>query len=317
MEVTLIPGSGIGPQVADVVRDVVSAIGSAIRFDEQNEIGAATESVRRTGLALKGKWVAKIEPGTLPPTVLFRKALGIHTIVRHVTNLPGLPARGQNVDILIVREASEDIYSGFEHESAEGVFETVKVTTRAACERIHRYAFELARAKGRKRVTTVHKANILKKSDGMFLAVGQQIAKEYAEITHDDVIVDALCMQIVRKPHAFDVLVAGNLFGDIVSDCAAGMAGGVTVACGRNIGEGVTVFESPHGTSPEIVGIDGANPYPMLGLTVDLLRHVGEMENAERVRSACISALQAGLHTVDMGGTATCSAVRTGVLAAL
>ena len=317
MEVTLIPGSGVGPQVADVVRDVVAAVGSAIRFDEQNEIAAATESVRRTGLAIKGKWVATIEPGTLPPTVLFRKSLGIHTIVRHVTNLPGLPARGKDIDIVIVREASEDIYSGFEHESAEGVFETVKVTTRAACERIHRFAFALARAQGRKRVTTVHKANILKKSDGMFLAVGQEVARGYADIAHDDVIVDALCMQIVRKPHSFDVLVAGNLFGDIVSDCAAGMAGGVTVACGRNIGPGVTVFESPHGTSPEIVGVDGANPYPMLGLTVDLLRHLGEHEQAATLRSACIRALQAGLHTADMGGTSTCSAVRIGVLAGL
>lgn len=317
MEVTLIPGSGVGPQVAQVVRDVATAVRSSVRFDEQNDIESATASVRRTGLALKGKWIPTIEPGKLPPTVMFRKALGIHTIVRHVANLPGLPARAQNVDIVIVREASEDIYSGFEHESAEGVFETVKVTTQAACERIHRHAFEFARAQGRKRVTTVHKANILKKSDGMFLAVGQKMASEYPELTHDDVIVDALCMQIVRKPHTFDVLVAGNLFGDIVSDCAAGMAGGVTVACGRNLGEGVVVFESPHGTSPEIVGVDGANPYPMVGMLVDLFRHVGEHGAADRVRSACISALKAGLHTQDMGGVATCSAVRAGILAAL
>lgn len=317
MEVTLIPGHGVGPQVAAVLVDALDKLGAGIQFDEQNEIETAIASVRRSGLAVKGKWVAEIRAGKLPPTVMFRKALGINTIVRRAQNLPGLPARGKGVDIVVVREASEDIYSGFEHESAEGVYETVKVTTRAACERIHRYAFDYAMANGRKRVTTVHKANILKKADGMFLAVGKEVAQQYPSIKHDDVIVDALCMQLVRKPHSFDVLVAGNLFGDIVSDCAAGMAGGVTIACGTNIGPGVTVFESPHGTTVANVGADGANPYPMLGLGVDLLRHVGKHELSTRLRAACVSALEAGLHTQDMGGRSTCSDVRARVLATL
>jgi isocitrate dehydrogenase (NAD+) len=317
MEVTLIPGHGVGPQVAEVLRAAFDALAVEVAFDEQNEIGAATESVKRTGLAIKGKWVAEVQPGKLPPTVAFRKALGINTIVRRAQNLPGLPARGKRVDVVVVREASEDIYAGFEHESADGVYETVKVTTRAACERIHRFAFDYAMAHGRKRVTTVHKANILKKSDGMFLAVGRELAPQYPSIAHDDVIVDALCMQLVRKPHAFDVLVAGNLFGDIVSDCAAGMAGGVTVACGLNLGPGVVVFENPHGTTVEVVGPGGANPYPMLGLGVDLLRHVGQGAAADRLRAACVAALEAGLHTRDMGGNATCSAVRGAVLAGL
>ena len=315
MEVTLIPGSGAGPQTAQVLVDVVAALGADVQFDVQAEIEPAIASVRRTGVAIKGKWISEIRAGVLPPTVLFRKALGINTIVRRVQNLPGLPARGSGIDLVVVREASEDIYAGFEHESADGVYETVKVTTRAACERIHRFAFDYALANGRQRVTTVHKANILKKSDGMLLAVGQQVAAQYPSIKHDDVIVDALCMQLVRWPQSFDVLVAGNLFGDIVSDCAAGMAGGVTVACSTCHGPDVTVFESPHGTTVATVGPDGASPYPMLGLGVDMLRHVGQAAAAERLRAACLGALAAGVHTADMGGTATGSAVRAAVLA--
>ena len=200
---------------------------------------------------------------------------------------------------------------------SDGVFESVKVTTRAACERIATFAFDYALANGRKRVTTVHKANILKKADGMFLAVSKEVAARYPSVQHDDIIVDALCMRLVRRPTDFDVLLCGNLFGDIVSDCAAGMAGGVTVACGTCYGPGVVVFEDPHGTSPEVVGPDGANPYPMLGLAVDLLRHLGEHDASARVRAACISALQAGLHTSDMGGMAHTSEVHAAVRAAL
>lgn len=317
MQVTLIPGSGVGPQVSAVVRAVVERLGATIEWDEHNELAPAVESAKRTGRVLKGKWDSTVQAGRLPPSVEFRRALGIHTIVRHVTNLPGLPARAQGVDVTVFREASEDIYAGFEHRSADGVFETVKVTTRAACERIHRDAFRWAVENGRKRVTTVHKANILKKADGMFLAVGREVARDFPQLKHDDVIVDALCMQLVRWPGSFDVLVAGNLFGDIVSDVAAGMAGGVTVACGVAIGPNVKVFESPHGTSPEVVGPEGANPFPMLGLTVDLLRDAGDTANAARLRAACIRVLESGLHTADMGGTAGCSTVRDAVLAAL
>ncbi len=317
MIVTLIPGSGVGPQVCGVVRAAVEKLGADVQWDEHNELEPAVESAKRTGRVLKGKWEATVQAGRLPPSVAFRKALGIHTIVRHVVNLPGLPARAQGVDIRIFREASEDIYAGFEHRSADGVFETVKVTTRAACERIHREAFIWASQHGRKRVTTVHKANILKKADGMFLAVGREVAADFPTLRHDDVIVDALCMQLVRWPQSFDVLVAGNLFGDIVSDVAAGMAGGVTVACGVAYGPGVKVFESPHGTRVGVVGPDGANPFPMLGLTVDLLRDAGQIEAAGRLRAACITLLQAGMHPSDMGGTARCSDVCTALLAAL
>lgn len=318
-EVTLIPGDGCGAQVADVMRDLVAATGVDITWDvlTDSDLDAMVASVRRTGVGVKGKIVSVAAGGKMPLTLQFRKKLGVHAIVRHVTHLPGLPARAPGTDVVIVREASEDIYSGFEHESTEGVFESVKVTTRAACERISTFAFEYAVRYGRKRVTTVHKANILKKADGMFLAVSKEVAARYPSIQHDDIIVDALCMRLVRRPSDFDVLLCGNLFGDIVSDVAAGMAGGVTVACGTCYAPGAVVFENPHGTSVEVVGPDGANPYPMTGMAVDLLRHLGEVDASARLRKACVTALQAGVHTLDMGGTAGTTDVHAAVRAAL
>lgn len=317
-EVTLIPGDGVGPQVADVMRDVVRAVGVEIAWElPGDDLDTIVASVKRTGLALKGKILAPAPTGKMPATVQFRKKLGVTAIVRHVRHLEGLPARAPGTDIVIVREASEDIYSGFEHESTHGVFESVKVTTRAACERIATFAFDFAVKNGRKKVTTVHKANILKKADGMFLAVSREVAARYPTIVHDEIIVDALCMRLVRRPSDFDVLLCGNLFGDIVSDCAAGMAGGVTVACGTCYAPGVVVFENPHGTSEELVGADGANPYPVLGMAADLLDHLGESAAAGRIRAAVVKALVAGHHAQDMGGTATTSEMRAAVLAGI
>ena len=323
MHVTLIPGSGLGPEIAEVACAAVAAAGVSIDWDLQADgLDAMVASVRRTGLALKGKILSPVTPGTQPFTIRFRKALGVHAIVRHVVHVPGLPARVPATDIVIVREASEDIYSGFEHESTAGVFESVKVTTRAACERIATFAFDYAQARGRKRVTTVHKANILKKSDGMFLATSREVAARYPSIQHDDIIVDALCMRLVRRPTDFDVLLCGNLFGDIVSDCAAGKAGGITVAGGichasPELGGGAVIFESPHGTSVEIVGPDGANPYALTLLAADLCAHIGRPDAAVRIRGAVSHALTSGLHTQDMGGTATTSAIRDSLLSFL
>lgn len=317
--VTLIPGSGVGPEIAAVARDCVAATGVSIHWDEVDglDLDAVNASLRRTKVGLKGKLIHPPMVNKTPYTIALRKALGIHTIVRHVQNIPGLPARAQGVDLVVVREASEDIYAGFEHESTTGVFETVKVTTRGACERVAVAAFELARAQGRKKVTTVHKSNILKKSDGMFLAVSQEVAARYPDISHDEVIVDALCMKLVRWPQSFDVLLCGNLFGDIVSDCAAGMAGGLMVAVGVNHGDGLTVFENPHGGTTAQIGADHGNPYPMLRLSSMLLRHLGEPDAAARLEAAVITALQAGLHTVDQNGKACCSEVASAVVRAL
>ena len=317
--ITLLPGDGVGPIVCEVAAACIDALGVKVDWElvSTSDPDAAVASARRTGTMLKGRHRGSARPGESSFTVRFRKALGVWAIVRHAHNLPGLPARAQGVDVVTIREASEDIYAGFEHESTAGVFESVKVTTRAACERISHYAFAYAREHGRKRVTTVHKANILKKADGMFLRVSQEVARSYPDIRHDDVIVDALCMNLVRRPQSFDVLLAGNLFGDIVSDCVAGMAGGLPVATGVCIADGVRVFENPHGATTDQVGEDGADPYPALGLAVDMLRHLGELDAAARLRAACVTALQAGLLTVDIGGTSHTSEVRAGVLDAL
>ena len=318
-EVTLIPGSGTGPELAAVAKDVLAHAGVSVNWDVQDcadgDVTAAVASVKRTGVALKGAVAASVRVGKLPPSLQLRKDLGVNTIVRHVKGIPGLPARAPETDIVIIREASEDIYSGFEHQSTEGVFESVKVTTRAACERITQFAFDYAKANGRSRVTTVHKANIMKKADGLFLSVGREIAAKHPELKHDDVIVDALCMKIVRRPRDFDVLVCGNLFGDIVSDCAAGMAGGPTVATGTSIGPNVTVFESSHGGTDPAEG--AANPYPMILLAGQLAGHLGHTDAAARIRKAVETCLQAGLHTPDMGGGASVAQVHEAVIKAL
>lgn len=315
-EVTLLPGDGVGAQVCDVAAAAVSALGVDIRWERVfvDDIDGCVASLRRTGVMLKGKHRKALPPTGQSFTVHLRKRMGVYAIVRHIRNLPGLPARAQGVDVVVFREGSEDIYAGFEHESTPGVFESVKVTTRASCERIARMAFDWARANGRRRVTTVHKANILKKADGMLLAVSREVARDYPELQHDDVIVDALCMQMVRKPQSFDVLICGNLFGDIVSDCAAGMAGGLPVATGVCYAPGALIFENPHGTTSEVVGPDGANPYPALRLTAEILDHLGEKAAADRLRRAVYGALGDGVRTRDLGGTAGCSDVQRAVL---
>ncbi len=314
--ISMIVGDGGGPRTCEALRQVIAATGVTIDWDLQDpaDVDAVLNSIRQTKLAVRAKYRAAKPVGKQPYVIHMRKSLGVNTILRHVKNLPGLPARAQGVDIRIVREASEDIYAGFEHTAAEGVYETVKVTTRAACERISRFAFDLARAEGRKKVTTVHKANILKKADGMFLRTSQEIAAGYPDIQHDEVIVDALCMKLVRWPQSFDVLLCGNLFGDIVSDCAAGMAGGVTVAVGMNIGPDVTIFDNPHGIGTEDCGADGASPYPMLRLGGLLLRHIGETGAGDRLEAAMGATLLAGVHTSDMGGSASCTDVVNAVL---
>lgn len=306
-------------KVCAALQEIAAAAGASITWElhDGSDWKAMMDSIARTKVALKGRLPAGAG-GKTPATIRFRKELGIHTIVRHVKNIPGLPARADGVDLYVVREASEDIYSGFEHESTDGVFESVKVTTRAACDRISRFAFDLAVAKGRKKVTTVHKSNILKKADGMFLGVSKQVAGEYPSVTHDEVIVDALCMKLVRWPQGFDVLLCGNLFGDIVSDCAAGMAGGRTVACGVDYGSDVVVFENPHAVRAEGADEDLSTPYPAFWLTADLLAHLGEAAAAERVRKAVQGALEAGVYTWDIqGGGASLDDVRKAVLARL
>ena len=313
---TLITGDGTGPVSSAVVQQVLGVLSekgviAPISWDvvEKPDADAIAASLKKTGVGLRSRFGNAKPVGKTPFVIHLRKALGTDTIVRRVSNIPGLPARASKVDLVIIREASEDIYAGFEHQTSEGVFETVKVTTRAACERISTFAFEFARANGRKKVTTVHKSNILKKADGMFLKVSQEVAARYPDIQHEEVIVDALCMKLVRWPQSFDVLLCGNLFGDIVSDCAAGMAGGITVAGGVQQGNGISLFESPH---PDV-----GNPYPLLRVTVGMLRQLGESAGADRLEAAMAAALTAGVYTPDLGGTASAEDVGAAIIAAL
>ena len=241
--VTLIPGDWIGPETTGVVRRMIEHLGVSIDWETfeglQGEIpNSLLESARSTGCILMARVASDPAPGKLPVTVQLRKALGLYAQVRHVRNLPGLPARFSNVDLSIVRETSEDIYTGIEHESAPGVYESIKLTTEKACERIARFAYEHAVNGNRKLVTVVHKSNIMKLSDGLLLKTALRVAEDYPQIETNEVIVDALCMHMVRNPSRFDVLLCGNLFGDIVADLAAGLAGGISVGGASNHGEG-------------------------------------------------------------------------------
>lgn len=318
--VTLIPGDWIGPETCAVVQRVFAAAGAELDWDVQPvEDGrlsqALLDSCRRTGLVLKARLASTPAPGRLPPTVALRKELGLWATVRPITAIPGTRARFPDIDLVVVRETSEDIYSGFEHEVTDGVFEAVKVTTRAACERIARYAYALARAQGRKKVTIVHKSNIMKRSDGLFLRTAQEVGAAFPEIETDEVIVDALCMKLVRNPRAFDVLLAGNLFGDIVSDLASGLGGGILASPSASYGEGCALFENPHGKAPELVGTGLANPVPMLRAGALLLRHIGSHAVADRVDGAIRAVYAAGLATVEQGGAARCDEVERALLA--
>ena len=321
-KVTLIPGDWIGPEMAQVTKTVIAAAGVEIDWEEisvgdDGITDAVLESCRRTGTILKGKINAPRVAGSLPPTVQLRKALGLWSTVRPVTALPNTAARFPDIDVIVVRETSEDIYAGFEHEVTDGVYEAVKITTRSACERIARAAYELAVAKGRSKVTIVHKSNIMKKSDGMFLSVAQEVARDFPSIETEEAIVDALCMRLVKWPMQFDVLLTANLFGDIVSDLCSGLAGGITASPSASYGDGIAMFENPHGKAEGIVGSGLANPIPLLRTAVLMLEHLGEDEAAGRLDAALKTACDVGLDTIDRGGTDGCAAVQSAILAQL
>jgi len=299
--VTLVPGDV--PEVLEGIKQVVAATGARIAWTEPSadEVVAAA---RDTGAALVG-W-QRGGPDGLPPAVRLREQFGVFAQLRPIQDLPGLGGRFQDVDLLVVRETTEDVYAHLEHESIPGVFESLKVTTRAACERIARHAFELARAHGRRKVTIVHKANIMKLSDGMFLRTAQAVARDYPDIQHEDVIVDALCMRLVLDPSRFDVLLCGNLFGDIVADTCAGLVGGRSNAPSINVAiDGTRLFTAGHGDPPEIAGTGRANPLHLILPAIHLLRHLGEVDAAQRLRTALGRTLSDGVRPLALGGDAT------------
>ena len=316
--VTLIPGDGIGPELADAAVTVLAATG--IEFDWQlAEAGEAQlashgtplpdsvlQSIRRTGVALKGPITTPVGEGFRSVNVTLRQALDLYANLRPARSIEGIPSRYRDVDLVIVRENTEDLYAGIEHMVGADAAESIKIITRRASERICRFAFEYAVRNGRRKVTAVHKANIMKLSDGLFLESCRAVAAEYEErIEFEDRIVDNMCMQLVQKPELYDVLVLPNLYGDIVSDLAAGLVGGLGVAPGANIGEGTAVFEPVHGSAPKYAGQDVANPTALILSAALMLRHLGETAAGERVEAAVRHVIGEGRHLPrDLGGNA-------------
>jgi isocitrate dehydrogenase (NAD+) len=315
--VTLIPGDGVGPELVEALLPVLEATGVALEF-ERHDAGATAvarhgsplpdevlDSVRRTGVAIKGPVATPVGTGFSSVNVALRTGLGLYACLRPVRSLPGVPCVYPDVDLVIVRENSEDLYTGRERMVDADTAEAVKVITRAASERIARFAFEFARAHGRRSVTAVHKANIMKLTDGLFLQAARTVAEEYPEVTFQDRIVDAMCLQLVLRPQDYDVLVLPNLYGDIVSDLAAGLAGGLGLAPGANIGAGVAVFEAVHGSAPDIAGKNIVNPSALLLSGAMMLDYLGEHGAARRLQGAVAGVLAEGRHTTpDVGGSA-------------
>ncbi len=329
--VTLIPGDGIGPELAEATRRVLDASGVAFEW-EVVEAGEAVmaeygtplpdhvlESIRRNRVAIKGPITTPVGEGFRSVNVALRQALELYANLRPARSMKGLDTRYENVDLVIVRENTEDLYAGIEHMVGRDAAESIKIITREASERIARFAFEYSVANGRRKVTAVHKANIMKLSDGLFLESCRTIAAEYeGRIEFEDRIVDNMCMQLVQKPELYDVLVLPNLYGDIVSDLAAGLVGGLGVAPGANIGTEAAVFEAVHGSAPKYAGQNRANPTALILSGALMLRHLGRPDAAERVERAVRDVIAEGRTvTSDLGGTAGTSQFADAVIARL
>lgn len=315
---TLIPGDGIGPEIVSATVRIIEASGVDIEW-ETHILGAqalekygttlpdaAIESIKRNKVALKGPLTTPVGKGFTSVNVGLRKALDLYANVRPVRALPNVPCRYPELDLVIVRENTEDLYAGLEHVVVPGVVESIKIITEKASTRIARYAFEYARNNNRKKVTAVHKANIMKLSDGLFLECFYNVSKDYPEIEADDKIVDNCCMQLVMRPEQFDVMVLENLYGDIVSDLCAGLIGGLGLAPGANIGEIGAVFEAVHGSAPDIAGLGLANPTAVLMSGLLMLKHLGEREAAAKIETAMLDVFAEGKTlTKDLGGSAS------------
>ncbi|HEV8117682.1 MAG TPA: isocitrate dehydrogenase (NAD(+)) [Thermoanaerobaculia bacterium] len=314
--VTLIKGDGIGPEVSDAVVEILAAAKAPLVFEEvvvgQAALDSegdllpdrALQSIRRNGVALKGPVATPVGKGFASINVRLRKTLDLYANLRPVKNLPNIESRFQGVDLVVVRENTEDLYSGLEHIVVPGVVESLKIITEKASTRIARFAFEYARRHGRKLVTAIHKANIMKLSDGLFLECFRRVAQEYPDIAADDRIVDAACMRLVMNPEVFDVMLLENLYGDIMSDLAAGLVGGLGLVPGANLGPTASIFEAVHGTAPDIAGTDRANPTALLLSAILMLHHMGLEEIAGRLERAVTATFAAGIRTPDVGGSA-------------
>jgi len=317
-KVTLVPGDGIGPEVTDAARTVLDATGVDFAWDVQLAGGdqiarcgsplpeETLAAIKDSGLALKGPITTPVGGGFRSVNVALRKSLDLFANFRPAKTIPGVPTRFEKVDLIVVRENTEGLYSGLEHEVIPGVIESQRIITERGSERILRFAFEAARKHGRKRVTAVHKANILKLSDGLFLEVAERVARQFPDIAYDTAIIDATAMRLVTNPEDFDILVMENLFGDIISDLASGLVGGLGMTPSANIGTNCAVFEAVHGSAPDIAGKGLANPTALILSGGLMLRHLGENRAADRVRDAVMSVMAEGKHlTGDLGGKAS------------
>lgn len=321
-EVVLIPGDGIGPEVSEAVRRVLDAAAAPVAWQEElaglhalekggEVLPARTlDAVRRAGIALKGPCTTPVGEGFTSVNVQLRRTLSLYAALRPVRNLPGVPTRYENVDLVVVRENTEGLYSGVENEITDGVVTSLKVATEAACRRIARAAFAYARRRQRPRVTVFHKANIMKLSDGLFLRCARDVHQEFEDIELEELIIDAGCMKLVQDPSRFEVLLMENLYGDVVSDLCAGLVGGLGVVPGANIGDEMAVFEAVHGSAPDLAGQDRANPLALLMSAVMMLNHLAETRDDERCAAAALrikagydAALAGGRTTADIGGS--------------
>ncbi len=328
--VTLIPGEGIGPEVASATRRVLEATSVQIDWEEiagrsdsssnqeKTVNQAAVESVRRNRVALKGPMATAIAGGAPSVNVALRKTLDLYANLRPVKNMPGVKSHFQGVDLTLVRENTEDLYSGLEHEVVPGVVESLKIITERASTRIAKFAFEYAKHHGRKKIHAIHKANIMKLSDGLFLRSVRAVAAQFPQIEYKELIVDNACMQIVMDPQQFDMLLLPNLYGDVMSDLAAGLVGGLGVVPSANIGDECAMFEAVHGTAPDIAGKGFANPTALLMSSILMLDHLGERTAAERIQNALESVYREAKHTTrDVGGQAGTEEFADAVIAAL
>ena len=328
--ITLVPGDGIGPEVMAAAVRVLSATG--IGFHWETEIAGASAigehgtalpprvlaSILKNKVALKGPTETPVGTGHRSVNVELRKQLDLYANLRPVKTLPGVKSRYEGVDLIVVRENTEDLYSGLEHVVVPGVVESIKIITEKASTRIARFAFEHARSHRRKRVSAVHKANIMKLSDGLFLDCCRKVAQDFPEVKYDEIIVDNACMQLVLDPTRFDMLLLENLYGDIVSDLCAGFIGGLGLAPGANIGEAAAVFEAVHGSAPDIAGRNLANPMALVLSSALMLEHLGEHDAARRVRAAVYAVLAEGRTlTPDLGGTAGTTEIAEAIAARL
>jgi isocitrate dehydrogenase (NAD+) len=317
-KITLIPGDGIGPEVTKPTLEIIRAV--AVNVEWETHLAGADalkkhgttiptelmDSFKKNKVALKGPVTTPVGEGFASVNVELRQTFDLYANLRPIKNLPGVKARYKNVDLIVVRENTEGLYSGIEHEVVPGVVESLKIITEKASTRIAQFAFDYARANGRKKVAAVHKANIMKMSDGLFLECAKRVARGYPEIGFSDVIVDNACLQLVLDPLKFDILLLENLYGDIVSDLAAGLVGGLGVVPGANLGDTHALFETVHGSAPDIKGKGVANPTAMILAAVMMLERVGEKRAADTIESSLEKVLTRGDYlTADLGGSAT------------